>query len=63
MKNYKNKRCWQATTQVNLRKGTVIEQKLEKNGWLMLYIQWDKLDPTWEKALNISFDLKQIGEK
>lgn len=63
MKNYKNKRCWQSISQVQLRKGTVTDQKFNKNGWLMLFVEWENSNPTWEKILNVSFDLKQIGEE
>lgn len=62
MKNYKNKKCWQATSQVSLRKGIVVKQKIDKTGWLLLHIKWENNRFTWEKALNVSFNLKQIGE-
>jgi hypothetical protein len=63
MKNYINKRCWQATTQVQIRKGIALKQKLEKTGWLMIYVKWGDDGCSWEKILNLSFDLKQIGKQ
>lgn len=62
MKNYKNKRCWQATSQVSLRKGIILEQKMDKTGWLLVHIKWENNRFTWEKVTNVSFNLKQIGE-
>lgn len=62
MKNYKNKKCWQATTQVNLKKGFVTDQKTSKTGWLMLFIQWEDGSSTWEKILNVSFDFSNFKD-
>lgn len=62
MKNYKNQKCWQATTQTTLRKGIVIEQRLDKIGWLLIHVKWNNNTFTWEKVTNLSFNLKQIGE-
>ena len=62
MKNYKNLKCWQATSQVTLRKGIVIEQKMDKTGWLMARVKWQNNTLSWERITSLSFNLKQIGE-
>jgi hypothetical protein len=62
MKNYKKQRCWQATTRTSLRKGTVIDQKVDEIGWLLVYVKWQNNSFSWERVVNLSFDLTQIGE-
>tara|TARA_A100001201_G_scaffold143736_1_gene147056 strand:+ start:809 stop:1009 length:201 start_codon:yes stop_codon:yes gene_type:complete len=62
MKNYKNKKCWQAIGFTQIKKGIAIDQKLESTGWLMIYVKWDDKSYSWEKIVNLSFDMKQIGE-
>lgn len=60
MNNYKNRKCWQATSQVSIRKGIVIEQKLTDTGWLLVHIKWQDNTFSWEKVNSVSFNFKQI---
>lgn len=62
MKNYKNKRCWQAVTQTTLRKGIVIDQKINNSGWLLAHVKWQNNTFTWEKVANLSFNLDILGQ-
>ena len=49
------KKCWQATGQVKLRVGIVLEQEM-KDHWLMLKIDWKDGCVSWERITNISFE-------
>jgi len=62
MKKYKNQKCWQAITRTSLRKGIVIEQRIDEAGWLLVHVKWQTNSFSWERVVNVSFDLKQIGE-
>ena len=52
---YIGKRCWQSMGYARAKVGTVVELKTE-NKWLLLKIQWDGSDSTWEKICNLCFD-------
>ena len=54
MKDYVGKRCWQAHGFVHIGFGKVIKQKME-NKWLLVQVQWDTGDTSWEKIVNVSF--------
>ena len=60
MKNYKNLKCWQATSQITLRKGVVLQQQIDQAGWLLLYVKWDNNTSTWEKVTSLSFDFTKF---
>ena len=58
MRNYTGMICWQASGFKSITFGKVLEQKLEKNGWLMLRVEWENSKSiTWEKVANLSFNL------
>lgn len=60
MNNYKNRKCWQATSQVTLRKGMVLEQKVDKTGWLLVHVKWENNTFTWERVTSLSFDFSKF---
>ena len=61
MKNYKNQKCWQATSQISIRKGIVIEQKTNQTGWLLVYVKWQNNTFTWERVTSLSFDFSKFN--
>lgn len=62
MKSYKNKKCWQAISQTAIRKGIVIDQKIDDSGWLLVQVKWHNNTFTWERVVNLSFNLHIIGQ-
>lgn len=61
MKNYKNLKCWQATTQITIRKGIILEQKIDKAGWLLVHVKWENNTFTWERVTSLSFDFTKFS--
>lgn len=60
MKQYVGQKCWQATSQVSIRVGTVTAQEM-RGDWLYLLIQWrDTSSVSWEKVTSVSFDLECV---
>ena len=54
MKDYIGNRCWQAHGFVHVKFGNVIGQKTEDK-WLLVQVQWDTGNISWEKIVNVSF--------
>ena len=60
MKQYVGQKCWQATSQVSIRVGTVTDQEM-RGDWLYLLIQWrDTSSVSWEKVTSVRFDLECV---
>lgn len=60
MKNYRNKKCWQATSQITLRKGVILEQKFDEAGWLLVHVKWETNSFTWERITSVSLDFTKF---
>jgi len=59
VKNYIGKKCWQATSQVSIRVGSVVRQDM-RDGWLVVLVMWRDRLATWERVANVSFDLENV---
>lgn len=54
MKNYIGKSCWQTHCYKYIYFGKITDQKME-NKWLLVLVEWDSGNSTWERVVNVSF--------